>query len=73
MKKMSQGNQLPYLEAVAITFLADKQSEFLEFAQGNIDFISGLAPSYKDELLRIDGTSKRKIPTYSKYDFLVIF
>lgn len=47
----STGLQLPYLEAVAITFLPDKQSEFLQFAQGNIDFVSGLDASYKDELL----------------------
>ena len=50
------GNQLPYLEAVAITFLPDKQSEFLQFAQGNIDFVSGLDASYKDELLTANGT-----------------
>ena len=51
----SNGKQLPYLEAVAITFLPDKQSEFLQFAQGNIDFISGLDASYKDEILTTDG------------------
>ena len=45
------GNALPYLESIAITFLPDKQSEFLQFAQGNIDFVSGLDASYKDELL----------------------
>ena len=49
------GNQLPYLEAVAITFLPDKQSEFLQFAQGNIDFVSGLDASYKDDILTADG------------------
>ncbi|EDP70216.1 oligopeptide ABC transporter, solute-binding protein [Flavobacteriales bacterium ALC-1] len=49
------GNSLPYLEAVAITFLPDKQSEFLQFAQGNIDFVSGLDASYKDEILTSDG------------------
>src|SRR5690606_25328322 len=49
------GNQLPYLEAVAITFLPDKQSEFLQFAQGNIDFVSGLDASYKDEILTSTG------------------
>lgn len=49
------GNQLPYLEAVAITFLPDKQSEFLQFAQGNIDFVSGLDASYKDEILTASG------------------
>jgi len=51
-----QGESLPYLEAVAITFLPDKQSEFLQFAQGNIDFISGLDASYKDEILTADGS-----------------
>ncbi|MGK0386351.1 MAG: ABC-type transport system substrate-binding protein [Patiriisocius sp.] len=49
------GNQLPYLEAVAITFLPDKQSEFLQFAQGNIDFMSGLDNSYKDEIITTKG------------------
>lgn len=56
----SNGKQLPYLEAVAITFLPDKQSEFLQFAQGNIDFLSGLDPSYKDELLSLNGKLKDK-------------
>lgn len=51
----SEGQQLPYLEAVAVTFLPDKQSEFLQFAQGNIDFVSGLDASYKDEILTSEG------------------
>ncbi|MEZ4818116.1 MAG: ABC transporter substrate-binding protein [Flavobacteriaceae bacterium] len=54
------GNQLPYLEAVAITFLPDKQSEFLQFAQGNIDFVSGLDNSYKDEILTTTGKLQPK-------------
>nr|WP_244954786.1 ABC transporter substrate-binding protein [Winogradskyella helgolandensis] len=54
--------QLPYLEAVAITFLPDKQSEFLQFAQGNIDFVSGLDGSYKDEILTTVGQLK---PNYA--------
>lgn len=54
-EKDSQGRNLPYLEAVAITFLPDKQSEFLQFAQGNIDFVSGLDASYKDEILTAKG------------------
>lgn len=59
-EKDETGKPLPYLEAVAITFLPDKQSEFLQFAQGNIDFISGLDASYKDELLTVDGRLKDK-------------
>lgn len=54
-EKDETGKSLPYLEAIALTFLPDKQSEFLQFAQGNIDFISGLDASYKDELLTADG------------------
>jgi len=54
-EKDSLGNSLPYLEAVSTTFLPDKQSEFLQFAQGNIDFVSGLDASYKDEILTADG------------------
>lgn len=54
-EKDDQGNQLPYLEAVSITFLPDKQSEFLQFAQGKIDFISGLDNSYKDEIITTTG------------------
>lgn len=61
-EKDNNGNPLPYLEAVALTFLPDKQSEFLQFAQGNIDYLSGLDASYKDELLTADGRLRN---TYS--------
>ncbi|MDG1375349.1 MAG: ABC transporter substrate-binding protein, partial [Flavobacteriaceae bacterium] len=56
------GKKLPYLEAVSITFLADKQSEFLQFVQGNIDYITGLDASYKDDILSADGDLK---PSYA--------
>ncbi|MGE5942767.1 MAG: ABC transporter substrate-binding protein, partial [Flavobacteriales bacterium] len=54
-EKDSLDNNLPYLEAVAITFLPDKQSEFLQFTQGNIDFMIALDASYKDEILTATG------------------
>lgn len=54
------GRSLPYLEAVSITFLKDRLSGFMEFSQGKLDFLSGLDPSYKDELLRFDGTLNPK-------------
>ncbi|MDE1208403.1 ABC transporter substrate-binding protein [Tenacibaculum larymnensis] len=59
-EKDENGNQLPYLEAVAVTFLPDKQSEFLQFIQGNIDFMKSLDASYKDDILNTDGTLKEK-------------
>jgi oligopeptide transport system substrate-binding protein len=53
--EVEDGRRLPYLDAVAVTFLPDKQSAFLEFTKGNLDFISGIDPDYKDELLTMDG------------------
>lgn len=51
-----EGNErLPYLDAVVVSFIADKQSVFMEFIKGNIDFMSGLDPNYKDELITRHG------------------
>lgn len=54
-EKDSLGNNLPYLDAISITFINDKQSEFLEFLNGKIDFISGLNAANKDELITKNG------------------
>lgn len=54
---------LPYLDAVAVTFIVDKQSAFLEFIKGNLDFISGIDASYKDELLTKNGDLRSKYST----------
>ena len=51
----SSGNPLPYLDAVNISFIADKQSEFLEFLKGNLDFISGVNANNRNELLTREG------------------
>ena len=55
-QKDTMGNNLPYLEAVSVTFLPEKQSEFLQLVKGEIDFVSGLDNSYKDEILNVDGS-----------------
>lgn len=62
-EKDENGKSLPYLEAVALTFLPDKQSEFLQFVQGNLDLLNSLDASYKDELLTANG---RLRDSYSK-------
>ncbi len=54
------GESLPFLDAVAISFIIDKQSVFLEFIKGNIDFMSGIDATYKDELLQADGSLQPK-------------
>ncbi|MDX9696555.1 MAG: ABC transporter substrate-binding protein [Bacteroidales bacterium] len=54
-EKNSAGTALPYLDAISIRFISDKQSEFLEFLKGNIDFISGVSTANKDELITKSG------------------
>ncbi len=54
------GEKLPYLEAVAITFLPDKQSEFMQFIQGNLDFLNSLDASYQDDILTRKGELRNK-------------
>ncbi len=54
---------LPYLDAIAVTFIVDKQSAFLEFIKGNLDFVSGIDASYKDELLTGKGNLREKYST----------
>ena len=56
----SLGQPLPYLDAVAVTFIVDKQTTFLEFVKGNLDFMNSLDASYKDELLTRNGQLKAK-------------
>ncbi len=51
---------LPYLDAVAVTFIVDRQTVFLEFVKGNLDFMNSLDASYKDELLTSEGTLEEK-------------
>ena len=50
-----EGKRLPYLDAVAITFIVDKQSVFMEFMKGSLDFMSGIDACYKDALLTKTG------------------
>ncbi len=55
-----KGVRLPYLQSVFITFITDKQSEFMEFMLGNLDFISGINAQYKDALLTRQGLLRKK-------------
>lgn len=48
--------RMPYLDAVMVHFLPDKQSAFLAFLQNKLDFISGVDPAFKDEVLQKDGS-----------------
>ena len=54
------GNQLPYLDAVAISFIANKQAAFTDFTQGKFDMNSSIDGSFKDELLTKDGNLQKQ-------------
>ncbi|AEK23546.1 Dipeptide-binding protein [Capnocytophaga canimorsus Cc5] len=54
-EKDAQGKSLPYLDGIAISFYREKQSEFLAFIQGNLDFLNSIDGSYKDEILTSSG------------------
>ncbi len=43
--------RLPYLDAISISFIKDRQTAFLEFIKGNLDMLTRVDASYKDELL----------------------
>lgn len=69
----SNGKRLPFLDAINITFLKDRQTAFLEFIKGNYDFMSGIDASYKDELLTRNGNLQNKykqLLNFSKVPFL---
>ncbi|HEX3006358.1 MAG TPA: ABC transporter substrate-binding protein [Bacteroidales bacterium] len=59
-EKDSAGTRLPYLDAISVTFITEKQSEFLEFMKGNLDFLSGIQTAYKDVLFTRSGTLNPK-------------
>ena len=54
------GNALPYLDAVAVSFIKNKQTAFMQFVAGKFDFFNGLEGSFKDELLTDSATLKPK-------------
>ncbi|WP_187261364.1 ABC transporter substrate-binding protein [Pontibacter beigongshangensis] len=55
-RRDEQGRQLPYLDAVQISFITDRKSEFLTFVQGKLDFLSSITEGSRDMILNNDGT-----------------
>jgi len=54
--------QLPFLDAVKVTFISDKQSAFMNFIKKELDFFDKVDGSYRDDILTKNGnmTSKYK-------------
>ncbi|HXB41560.1 MAG TPA: ABC transporter substrate-binding protein [Bacteroidia bacterium] len=51
-------NKLPYLDAVSISFIKDKETGFMQFMKGDIDIISGLDAFTPNEVLDDKGSLK---------------
>jgi len=49
------GIRLPYLDAVHVSFVKNKQTAFMQFMAGEYDFFNGIDASFKDELLTKSG------------------
>lgn len=50
------GNEtMPFIDGFEVSFIENKQTAFLEFVQGKLDFFNGLEGSFKDELLTQKG------------------
>ena len=59
-EKDSAGVSLPYLDAINVSFVKNKQTAFMQFLAGSYDFFNGLESSFKDELLTADAQLKPK-------------
>ncbi len=53
--KDKDGNSLPYLDGVRVSFIKDQMSSLLELKQGNLDFIYRLPLQAADEITDRDG------------------
>ncbi len=49
---------LPLLDGVKVSFIQSKQTEYLNFMKGELDFLSGVDASYINELLTKEGSLK---------------
>lgn len=54
-EKDAQGKPLPYIDGVRVSFMENKRNAYLKFINGELDFLSGLDASYKDELINKNG------------------
>ena len=59
-EKDAGGHALPYLDAVRATFISDKQTAFMEFIKGKLDYFNSIDGSYRDDILTKSGRITQK-------------
>ena len=52
--------RLPYLDAVTVSFISDKQSAFMNFIKKDLDFFNSVDGSYRDDILTKSGRMTKK-------------
>lgn len=60
-EKDEQGNSLPYLDGLKVSFIDNKKTEYLSFKQKELDFINSIEQSYIDEVLNEEGQLKAEL------------
>lgn len=66
-EKDEQGNSLPYLDAVSVSFIKDKETAFIEFLNGKLDMLSGADAMNINEVLDKSGVLNK---TYASKCYL---
>ncbi|MGZ3765680.1 MAG: ABC transporter substrate-binding protein [Mucilaginibacter sp.] len=59
-EKDKNGSPIPHLDAVRATFIGDKQTSFMEFVTGKLDFLNDIDGSYRDDILTKSGKVTQK-------------
>ena len=59
-EKDKDGSLLPHLDAIRATFIGDKQTAFMEFVTGKLDFLNDIDGSYRDDILTKSGRMTQK-------------
>ncbi len=59
-EKDKDGSALPHLDAIRSTFIGDKQTSFMEFVTGKLDFLNDIDGSYRDDILTKSGQVTQK-------------
>jgi peptide/nickel transport system substrate-binding protein len=59
-EKDKDGSPLPHLDAIRATFIGDKQTAFMEFVTGKLDFLNDIDGSYRDDILTKSGQVTQK-------------
>jgi oligopeptide transport system substrate-binding protein len=76
-----EGQRLPYLDAVAVSFTKDRETSFLNFLKGELDMVSGIDAINTDQVLTTEGKLKEEFKTsmhlqtqpFLKTDYLGFF